>query len=84
MWFLHCYLPLSLYYIICTFSVQGPNCGECKPFFVGSPDQSGGECSPCLEFCNGKSAVCVKESDFQDFFGRINYEVGYNVSGYEI
>ncbi|GFS15989.1 multiple epidermal growth factor-like domains protein 8 [Elysia marginata] len=42
----------------CEHNTQGQFCHECKPMFVGNA-KNGGECIPCLEFCNGHTNTCM-------------------------
>ena len=37
-------------------------CQECQPFHVGSA-VNGGQCDPCLDFCNGNTDVCMSRAD---------------------
>ena len=43
------------------FWFQGPQCERCKPLFVGDPTNNG-QCVPCIEYCNGHTAICVNSS----------------------
>ncbi|KAJ9576933.1 hypothetical protein L9F63_006499, partial [Diploptera punctata] len=45
----------------CRTAVVGPQCEKCKPFFVGDPTNNG-QCVPCIEYCNGHTAVCINDS----------------------
>ncbi|CAH0556746.1 unnamed protein product [Brassicogethes aeneus] len=47
--------------LFCHNNTMGAQCEKCKPLFVGDP-KDGGECIPCLEYCNGQSHVCVDNS----------------------
>ncbi|XP_046676550.1 multiple epidermal growth factor-like domains protein 8 isoform X2 [Homalodisca vitripennis] len=45
----------------CHNNTQGPQCQHCRPLYVGDPTE-GGECVPCVDYCNGHTHVCVNES----------------------
>lgn len=34
---------------------------HCLPLFVGDPTD-GGECVPCVDYCNGHTQVCINDS----------------------
>lgn len=42
----------------CKNNTMGEQCEKCQPLFVGNP-RDGGECVPCLNYCNGHTDVCV-------------------------
>ncbi|UYV69928.1 MEGF8 [Cordylochernes scorpioides] len=47
----------------CQNNTQGPQCQQCKPFFVGNP-VNGGRCLPCRVYCNGHSEVCLSPEQY--------------------
>ena len=44
--------------------LQGAQCEECKPLYVGNP-ASGGSCQSCKSFCHDHSEVCVSKEKYQ-------------------
>ncbi|RZC40710.1 Kelch 3 domain containing protein [Asbolus verrucosus] len=51
--------------LTCYNNTMGTQCEKCKPLFVGDPSD-GGQCVPCLEYCNGHTPVCVDNSTDYD------------------
>ncbi|XP_046398520.1 multiple epidermal growth factor-like domains protein 8 [Ischnura elegans] len=48
--------------IECHNNTMGPQCERCLPKFVGDPT-NGGQCVPCLDYCNGHTPHCINASD---------------------
>lgn len=45
----------------CHNNTMGPQCERCKPLFVGDPSNNG-QCTPCIEYCNGHTHICINDS----------------------